>query len=549
MARRAQLPRLGWVGGALYDVVTLARCGILTPGSPIRMARQVLSLTTWGLGLAGELRQAAVRSPSTVAVVDEAQGEVTYAELYDRSLRVAAVLHSHGLRPGSRIGLLARNHVGAVEVMAAASALGVDLVLLNTGLSGPQLEHVVADQGLADVVYDSEFAGVVEGLPAGLSRETSEDLAAAALASSTPREPTVPERPGRTIILTSGTTGVPKGATRRTPRGLSPLTTVVGRIPFRVKDRILVIAPIFHTWGFGALQVALAMRSTVILQRRFDAKAARDALDRYQPQVVFAIPVMLQRMMELPGDPSERARRALRVVATSGSAFPSGFTTRFMDAYGDVLYNLYGSTEASWVCIATPADLRRHPDTAGTPPHGTRVAILGPDGRPVPEGAVGRIFAGNELVFEGYTSGESKEFVEGMVSTGDLGHFSDGLYFVDGRADDMVVSGGENVYPGEVESTLMAHPAVREVAVVGVPDPEFGQRLAAYIVLASGAALTADDVRQHVRDTLARHAVPRDVVFVEELPRNITGKVLNRHLRENHGQHRGKRSHGAHPDA
>jgi acyl-CoA synthetase (AMP-forming)/AMP-acid ligase II len=523
----------GWVGDSVYDVVTLGRCGILTPGNPIRMARQVLSLTTWGLGLAGELRQAAVRSPSSVAVLDEVVGPVTYGQLYDRALRVGAVLRSHGLRPGSRIGLMARNHVGSVEVMVAASALGVDLVLINTGLSAPQLARVVEEHDLTEVVYDSEFSGLVEGLPQDLARQTCEELAATS-ADAAASEPVPPPHPGRTIILTSGTTGIPKGATRRTPRGLSPLTTVVGRIPVRVGDRFLVSAPIFHTWGFGAIQLALAMRSTMILQRRFDPEAARRALDTYQPQVLFAIPVMLQRLMELPDGPSERARRALRVVATSGSAFPSGFATRFMDVYGDVLYNLYGSTEASWVCIATPADLRRHPDTAGTPPRGTRVAILGPDGLPVPDGAIGRIFAGNVLVFEGYTSGEAKEFVDGMVSTGDLGHVADGLYFVDGRADDMVVSGGENVFPGEVESTLMAHPAVRDAAVIGVPDPEFGQRLAAYVVLAPGATMTAADVREHVRATRARHSVPRDVLFVDELPRNVTGKVLNRHLRESH---------------
>jgi acyl-CoA synthetase (AMP-forming)/AMP-acid ligase II len=242
---------------------------------------------------------------------------------------------------------------------------------------------------------------------------------------------------------------------------------------------------------------------------------------------------MLQRMIEqLPADPAGKARRAkLRLIATSGSAYPSGFTTRFMDEYGDVLYNLYGSTEASWICIATPADLRRHPDTAGTPPLGTVVKILGDDGREVAPGAIGRIFCGNEMVFEGYTGGQTKQFIDGLVSTGDMGHVEDGLYFIDGRDDDMVISGGENVYPVEVESLLVEHPAVREVSVVGVPDPDFGQRLAAFIALEPGAELTAEEVREHVREHRARHCIPREVVFLEELPRNATGKVLARELR------------------
>jgi acyl-CoA synthetase (AMP-forming)/AMP-acid ligase II len=342
-----------------------------------------------------------------------------------------------------------------------------------------------------------------------------------------------PERAGRTIILTSGTTGTPKGAARRTPGGIGPLISIIERIPLHVGDTVLVSAPVFHTWGFAALQLCFGMRATVVLQRRFTPGAAVEALESHSCTGMFAVPVMLQRMLEqLPPDPSGRDRRgSLRVIATSGSAYPSGFTARFMDEYGDVLYNLYGSTEASWVCIATPADLRRHPDTAGRPPLGTVVRILDDAGAEVAPGQVGRIFCGNDMVFEGYTAGGSKEFVDGLLSTGDMGHVVDGLLFIDGRDDDMVISGGENVYPAEVESLLVAHPAVRDVTVVGVPDPDFGQRLAAFIALEAGASLTADEVREHVRAHRARHCIPREVVFLDELPRNATGKVLARELR------------------
>ena len=201
---------------------------------------------------------------------------------------------------------------------------------------------------------------------------------------------------------------------------------------------------------------------------------------------MIGVPIMLQRMMQLPPLPSGRSLRTLRVVATSGSAYPHGFATRFMDAYGDVLYSLYGSTEASWICVATPRDLRRNPETVGTPPLGTVVKILDEAGREVPEGEVGRIFCGNPMVFEGYTTGERRESVDGLVFTGDVGHVSDGLYFVDGRADDLVISGGENIYPAEVERVLGAHPAVRDVVVTGIPDAEFGQRLAAFVVVGQG---------------------------------------------------------------
>ena len=511
---------------------TMAKRGMLAPGPPANQIKQLTALKKWGFGLAGELRQAANRSPKAVAVIDESRGATTYAELLANSERIMTILAAEGFGPGDRVGLLARNHVQAIEVMCAASAMGVDLVLGNTGLAGPQFAQVAEQQQIRAIIHDDEFAEVVSHLPDSMPRITESELAARVEDTARPTEVSVPARGGRTIILTSGTTGTPKGAPRRTPGGFGPLISIIERIPLHAGDKILISAPIFHTWGYAAMQLSIALRATIILQRRFDPAAARQALEDLRPEAMFAVPVMLQRMMELPSDPGGRARRNLRVVATSGSAYPRGFTGRFMDEYGDVLYNLYGSTEASWICIATPADMRRRGETAGTPPVGTVVKILDDDGREVPEGTTGRILCGNEMVFEGYTNGQSKDFIEGLVSTGDMGHVEDGLYFVDGRDDDMIVSGGENVYPSEVEYLLDEHPAVREVVVVGVPDEDFGQRLAAFIALDEGHQLTADQVRDHVREHRARHCIPREVVFVDELPRNATGKVLGRELRK-----------------
>ncbi len=181
--------------------------------------------------------------------------------------------------------------------------------------------------------------------------------------------------------------------------------------------------------------------------------------------------------------------------------------------------------------------MRRDPATAGTPPLGTVVKILDEEGREVAKGATGRVFAGNDLVFDGYTNeGQSKEFIDGLVATGDMGHEKDGLFFVDGRDDDMIVSGGENVYPIELESLLAEHPAVREVSALGVPDEEFGQRLAVFIALNPGENLTVDEVKEYAKANRARHVVPREVVFMDELPRNATGKILNRELRKQFAQ-------------
>lgn len=516
----------------LTIVKTMAKRGMLAPGPPTNQVKQLTALKKWGFGLAGEIRQAANRSPKTVAVIDESRGATTYAELLANSEKIAVILREMGFAPGDRVGLLARNHVQAIEVMCASSAVGIDLVLGNTGLAGPQFAQVAEQQQIKALIHDDEFAEVASHLPDSLPLVTESELARRVEAMPRPENLSVPQRGGRTIILTSGTTGTPKGAARKTPGGFGPLISIIDRIPLRANDRILISAPIFHTWGYAAMQLSMALRATIILQRRFQPEAARKALEEQQPHAMFAIPVMLQRMMELPSDPAAKARRQLRVVATSGSAYPSGFTTKFMDEYGDVLYNLYGSTEASWVCIATPEHMRRHPNTAGTPPLGTVVKILDDDGKEVPEGEKGRIFCGNDLVFDGYTNGQTKDFVEGLVSTGDVGHVEGDLYFVDGRDDDMIVSGGENVYPVEVESLLAEHPAVREVSVIGVPDEDFGQRLAAFVALNDGESLDEDGVKEHVRANRARHCIPREVVFLDELPRNATGKILNRELRK-----------------
>lgn len=516
----------------LTIVKTMAKRGMLAPGPPANQVKQLTALKKWGFGLAGEIRQAANRSPKTVAVIDESRGATTYSELLANSEKIAVILREMGFAPGDRVGLLARNHVQAIEVMCASSAVGIDLVLGNTGLAGPQFAQVAEQQQIKALIHDDEFAEVASHLPDSLPLVTESELARRVEAMPRPENLSVPQRGGRTIILTSGTTGTPKGAARKTPGGFGPLISIIDRIPLRANDRILISAPIFHTWGYAAMQLSMALRATIILQRRFQPEAARKALEEQQPHAMFAIPVMLQRMMELPSDPAAKARRQLRVVATSGSAYPSGFTTKFMDEYGDVLYNLYGSTEASWVCIATPEHMRRHPNTAGTPPLGTVVKILDDDGKEVPEGEKGRIFCGNDLVFDGYTNGQTKDFVEGLVSTGDVGHVEGDLYFVDGRDDDMIVSGGENVYPVEVESLLAEHPAVREVSVIGVPDEDFGQRLAAFVALNDGESLDEDGVKEHVRANRARHCIPREVVFLDELPRNATGKILNRELRK-----------------
>ncbi|MBW8482356.1 AMP-binding protein [Actinomadura parmotrematis] len=526
--------------GHVRDLASLLlRTGLVLSGPPQRLPRHLGAFRRWGTTLAGLVAAGAARSPHRIALIDDL-GVLTYAELDARSTRLAAGLPLTGPRP--RVAVLCRNHRGMAETLLACSKRGVEVVLLNTGFGAGQVRAVLAELRTDLVVADAEFAPLLAAAPVALRRTvvwadrppgpglgpTVEQLVAATPAAAIGP----PQVQSRTIMLSSGTTGRPKGA-RRPPRpGLWPLASMVSRIPLRARHTMIIEAPLFHTWGYAALQMAWALRAPVVLRRRFDPAATLAAIASYREPVVFAVPVMLQRVLDLPaGVRAAYDTSGLRVVAVSGAALPGDLATRFMDAFGDRLYNVYGSTEASWVSIATPRDLRADPRTAGRPPRNTALAILDEDGRAVGRSTIGQIHAANELIFEGYTGGEPVEVRGGLLATGDLGHVDHrGLLFVDGRRDGMVVSGGENIVPRDVEDALLRLPGIREVAVVGVSDPEWGQRLAAFIVPADGAELDPGAVRAFVHAQVARYAVPRDVHFLKELPRNATGKVVHRWL-------------------
>jgi fatty-acyl-CoA synthase len=276
-----------------------------------------------------------------------------------------------------------------------------------------------------------------------------------------------------------------------------------------------------------------SLSATLVLRRRFEPEDTVRAMAEHRVNVLIVVPVMLQRILECGRDRlSVYDTSSLNVIAASGSALPGTLARRVMDAFGETLYNLYGSTEVAWATIASPQDLRAAPGTAGRPPRGTVVRIFDEQGNEVPSGATGRIFVGSELLFDGYTGGGDKDRLAGLMATGDVGHFDaeDRLY-IDGRDDDMIVSGGENVFPAEVEDLLAAVSGVREVAVVGVPDEQFGQRLRAIVSLVPGAQVSESDLQEHVRRHLARYKVPREIVFLDQLPRNATGKILKRELR------------------
>ncbi|MFD6952417.1 acyl-CoA synthetase [Nocardiopsis sp. TSRI0078] len=522
---------------ALRTAGVLVRAGVLGPGRPDRIVRQLRALRTWGATIAGGYAAANERVPDAVSVVDE-RGSVTFREMNLRGRALARDLHRAGVGPGARVGVLCRNHSGFVQAMVACGRIGADTVLLNTGLSAAQLSAAATGNGVSVVIADAEFEGLCSELPPEMARVTAWGEPSVEgpripwrAEEGAEGDPPPPEQPGRLVVLTSGTTGAPKGARRPTPRGPQDAASVLSRIPLRSSDRILVSAPIFHTWGLAGVQLGMSMRATLVMRRLFDPEDVLRTVQEERCTALFAVPVMLRRIMDLPRSTRERYdTSSLRVVACSGSAMSPKLITEFMDEFGDVLYNLYGSTEVSWATIATPEDMRRSPTTAGRPPLGTRIAVLDDSGAEVPPGTEGSIHVGNDMLFDGYTNGRSRRVAGGLMETGDRGRVdADGLLHVAGRDDDMIVSGGENVFPRPVEEAIVTLPEVREVVVAGVPDEEFGQRFAAFVVPREGEAVDPDRVRAHVRDVLGRFSVPRDVVVLDGLPRNATGKVV-KHL-------------------
>jgi fatty-acyl-CoA synthase len=530
------------VADSVFEARVLGEAGILGLMRPDKAVKIGSTFLRWGASPATGIAVAAIHHPHEIAIVDEL-GALSFERLHRRSNALAdSLAREFGIGHGDGIGIMCRNHRGFVEATLAAAKLGASALYLNTMFAGPQLAEVTRREGPRALVYDEEFGGLLEGVGADLHRivawnedggsgeATVEGLIAAGDESD--RRP--PPDTARFVILTSGTTGAPKGAQRTSPDGLFTLAALFDRIPFRSRQTMMVAAPLFHSWGFFHFVVSLPTASTMVLRRRFDPEQTLRAIERSRAEVLGAVPVMIQRILALPDEVLDRySLPSLQIASLSGSALPGELAIEWMDRFGDNVYNLYGSTEVAYATVATPEDLRAAPGTAGRPPRGTTVRLYDEAGREVPRGEVGRIFVGNEMSFEGYTGGGGKETIDGLLCSGDVGHIdADGRLFIDGRDDDMIVSGGENVFPREVEDLLADHEGVAEAAVIGVQDAEFGQRLKAFVVLKAGASLSAAELTAHVKAHLAAYKSPREVEFLDELPRNATGKVLKRELRD-----------------
>ena len=502
----------------------LLQAGLLAPGRPDRLLGMALALARWGVTPATGYAVGAARHPDRVALIDDA-GPLTWRAVDARTDRIAGVLRERGVLEGSAVGLLARNGRGFIEAAVAVAKCGADVLYLNTGSAPAQLAEILDREGATTLLHDADLADALAVAAPGRLVLTTEQLGALA-GEPGPGAPPKSSHAPRQVILTSGTTGAPRGAARDHV-SIEAAVSMLSRIPLRAGRTTVIAAPVFHAWGLGQLALAMLLGSTVVLPRRFDPAAVLASVEQHRASALVVVPVMLEGL--LGADPGSYDLSCLQVLASSGSALPGGLATRVLAAFGPVLYNLYGSTEVAYAAVAGPGDLAADPQTAGRPPYGVRLRVVDVAGADVPAGTPGRIFAGSGLAFSGYTDGSDKERLAGLVATGDLGVIdADGRLTVLGRVDDMVVVGGENVYPGQVEDVLLAHPSVKDVAVTSSPDPAYGVQLVAHVVTSGPVEVT--ELQELVRGQLATYAVPRVVRFVGSLPRNATGKLVKREL-------------------
>jgi acyl-CoA synthetase (AMP-forming)/AMP-acid ligase II len=529
------------LGDAAFELKTFNDVGLVRPIRPDKLARIAGRYFRMGASPALGSAANAITDPDRIAIIDEA-GTLTWERTHRRSNALARALRDEGVEMGDGVAILCRNHRYFIEATMACAKLGTVALYLNTAFAGPQLADVLEREKPAALIYDQEFTELLSDGTGSLRRyvaweekEGTDEVTLEQLISNShgdDLEP--PSEHGRYIILTSGTTGTPKGAQRSEPEGLGALAALFSKIPRRSHETAMIAAPLFHSWGFLHFMLSLPTAATMVLRPKFDPEDTLRACAEHRARVLAVVPVMMSRILSLPDEVKRRYDlSALQVTAASGSALPGELANNWMDEFGDNLYNLYGSTEVAWATIATPEDMRAAPGTAGRPPRGTVIRIVDENGEDVPPGETGRIFIGNQMAFEGYTGGGGKEHLGDLLSSGDVGHFDEqGRLFIDGRDDEMIVSGGENVFPREVEDLLSDHDGVVEAAAIGVDDEQFGQRLRAFVVREDGADVSEEDLKDYVKANLARYKVPREIVFVDELPRNATGKVLKRELAE-----------------
>jgi len=494
----------------------------------------------------------AERQPERVAII-ESERRLTWREFRDRRNRLGHSLVARGVRPGDHIAVYAFNCIEVLLVSAAARAAGAIPVPLNHRLTAEEVAYILDNSEAAAVFVGDAFVGTAEQVRAGARAVRSwifigserrdwgeglDDLIEAG--SPAPVELPGGEVFGASMIYTAGTTGKPKGARRRA----SDPAEVMKRLQaLGVDDPShvhLAAGPLYHSAPGGFALYAHLVGSPVVIMPKFDAETALATIERHRCSSTFMAPTLLKRIVDLPA--AVRARydvSSMRSIVMAAAPCPMRVKEEVIAYFGPVLYEFYGSTELGVNTILRPEDVLRKPGSCGRAPEGIELAILDDDGRPVPTGEAGELYVRrNPGVFDEYYKNPeaTRHTVRGdWLTVGDVAYMdAEGFVYICDRKRDMIISGGVNIYPAEIEDALHRHPKIQDAAVFGVPDDEWGERVHAAVELWPGETLTVDDVRAFCRQHVADYKVPREVSFHERLPRDSAGKLVKRVLREPH---------------
>lgn len=533
-----------WVARARAAGRVAFRSGAAFEASPRMLLAAARARLGGPLGVSALLRIHAAGHPDEPALIFEGE-TTTWAEADARIDRLASSLHHDlGLAAGDAAVLVMRNRPEMLEAQAALARLGGSAVSVSWRSTPDELAFLVEHSGARAMLVEASVAGpTLEARPrlGGVRAFVSvggpiEGFTRYDELLSRPARERLDGTEGAVVIYTSGTTGKPKGAVRKFPKEMVwAVLHVLDELPIRTGDRHLAVCPMYHSTAFGFIAFTMTLGGAVVIEPGFDPERFLAVIERERVTTTAVVPTMLHRLLALPEATRRRYdTRSLRAIFCGGAPLSGELARRTMEELGHVLYNFYGATETGLNTIATPEELLAAPGTIGHAIGGNAIRLLDEAGREVPDGETGELWVKNTMLVAGYHDDEAatrRSMREGFFSVGDLAHRdARGLYHLDGRKRDMIISGGVNVYPAEVEEVLHRHPNVSECAVIGVPDEEWGERVRVFVVPRS-APLDEAELLAWSRQHLAGPKVPRDVRVLDELPKNPTGKVLKRDLR------------------
>ncbi len=474
------------------------------------------------------LRARTRATPHKLAVLQEGRS-VSYAELDRMADSLSAGLLARGVQPGDRVATRLPSSIDAVALIHAVARIGAILVPLNTRLTDEEIGYQVGLTEPVLVVDDGRRQTADGGQTTTVTLSELAQSTNQLLNQSTTYPITAPQ----SIIFTSGTTGQPKGAVLTFDNHLQSANASAYRIGIDVNDRWLSCLPLYHVGGLAVVFRSCLYGTAIVLHERFDVDAFNTSLDRDSVTLTSLVPTMLHRLLQSRAAPWPQS---LRLVLLGGAAATPELLVAAWDA-GVPVATTYGLTEASsQVATALPTDAKRKPGTVGKPLFGTEVRVVDESGDDLPAGEIGEVLVRGPQVMAGYyrnPDATARTLRDGWLHTGDLGYVDDeGDLFLVQRRSDLIVTGGENVYPAEVEAVLRSHPAVVEACVVGVADAEWGQRVAAAVQLLPGETVDETALLAFCRERLAGYKVPRQVRFVTELPQTASGKIERRRVGE-----------------